>query len=357
MPYSLYLHIPYCKSRCRYCNFYTRPGSHSVPDAYVEALLRDFYRYAPADERTGVPLPPQSVYFGGGTPALLGPAQVARVLQAVCPAADAEITLEANPDACPDAHLHGWRAAGVNRLSLGVQSARAQSLRSLGRTHTAQDTLNALRRARRAGFANLCADMMLALPGYTMEELDETADLLAQGDVTHVSAYLLKIEPAPRLPSEDEAAAFYEHAAEKLAAAGYGRYEISSFARPGFEGRHNRVYWDGGSWLGLGPAAHSCLEGRRFSFPPDVDAFLANALPPRPEGAFMAEDYIMLRLRLSEGLDEAALQSRYGVCLTGAQRALLAALCRSGHAVRTPGGWALTTRGMLVQNVILAQLL
>lgn len=364
MEYGLYLHIPYCQSRCRYCDFYSSPGAGGVPQAYVDALIRDFERYAPRDG-AGRVLRPSTVYFGGGTPGLLSVEQVEQLLVCAGPLPGAEITLEANPGLQLEEKLAGWRAAGVNRLSLGVQSASDASLRRLGRIHTAADAQNALLAAKRAGFDNVSGDIMLALPGYTNREFDDTLALLRQGGATHVSAYPLKIEPGtafgrtppPGLPDADRAAEFYLHAAGGLEAAGYAQYEISNFARPGFEGRHNLIYWDAGNWLGLGPAAHSALQGRRFSFAPNTGAFLEGCLTPHDEGCMEAEDYIMLRLRLTEGLDEDRLEARYGLRLSAAQTAVMEQLRAAGYALRRPGGWALTPGGMLVQNAILARLL
>lgn len=364
MQYGLYIHVPYCRSKCRYCDFYSAPGSRGVPEAYIDALLRDFARYAPRDA-AGRVLPPVTVYFGGGTPGLLAPAQVERVMTVICPAAGAEVTLEANPDGCTEEWLAGWRAAGANRLSLGVQSARNDSLRRLGRLHTAQDAREALWRAAVAGFDNISVDIMLALPGYTNDEFDETLALAVQGGASHVSAYMLALEagtpfgqaPPTGLPTADEAAGQYLHAVRALAWAGYAQYEISSFAQPGHEGRHNGIYWDCGNWLGLGPAAHSSLEGRRFSFGRDVAAFLADELPPQDEGEMTWEDYMMLRLRLVTGLEEEELVRRYGRGLSSEQTCLMQRLAEQRLARRTSGGWALTPEGLLVQNSILAQLL
>jgi len=356
------MHIPYCSGRCAYCDFYSTVAQ-AVPEGYIDALLRDFERFVPRDA-AGVPLRPATVYFGGGTPGLLRPAQVARLMQAANPLPTAEVTLELNPEQATPGRLAGWLSAGVNRLSVGVQSACDAQLRRLGRRHTAADAARALRLARAAGFNNLSGDMMLALPGDSRQAIDETVALLA-AETTHISAYLLKLErgtpmgaaPPPGLPDADEAAELYRCAVDKLAQAGYARYEISNFARPGFEGRHNLIYWDAGNWLGLGPSAHSCLSGRRFSFAANLPAMLRGASEPVDEGELEADDYIMLRLRLDAGLDEAALERRFGRRLSAGQQALLSQLATADLATRTLGGWALTTGGMLVQNEILVRLL
>ena len=187
MSLGLYLHIPYCFSKCRYCDFYSAPGVRGVPAGYTDALLRELTRFAP-----DAPLHPDTLYFGGGTPSLLRPADAARLIEAAQPLPGAEITLEANPETVTEQTLREFRAAGVNRISFGVQSARDTQLRTLGRPHTAKQARAAFTAARRAGFENISGDIMLALPHYTQAEFDETLELIQQGGATHISAYLLK---------------------------------------------------------------------------------------------------------------------------------------------------------------------
>lgn len=359
-PLGVYIHIPFCRQKCRYCDFYSRPGSDGVPQAYIEALLAalDAYRQTPDWRR------PATVYFGGGTPSLLTAAQLQCLLAALDPLPGAEVTLEVNPGTVDAATLAAFRAAGADRLSLGVQTASDDSLRRLGRLHTAADNRRALRDAAAAGFANVSGDVMLALPGYTAAELEATLDLLAEGGASHISCYLLKLEPGtpfgrqppPDLPDEDAAADFYLACVEGCARRGYAQYEISNFARPGFASRHNLCYWRCQDYLGLGPAAHSCLRDRRFFYPPDLDAFLRGG-PPVPDGSCTAADHIMLRLRLTEGLDLQALQRQQGVTLTPAQLAFWDSCVQNGLARRQGSRLSLTPRGMLVQNSILCHLI
>ena len=218
--YGIYLHIPYCRSKCRYCDFYSAPGTRGVPDEYVTALLRELSK---SSRR------PDTLYFGGGTPALLRPDQVHRLIKAAAPLPGAEITLEANPDVVTPENLAGFAAAGVTRISFGVQSADDAQLRRLGRTHTAAAAAQAFAWAREAGFREICGDIMLALPYYSTAEFDKTLALLQAGGCTHISAYLLKIEPGtafgrnppPGLPDADAAAEFYLYAVQRLAQEGY----------------------------------------------------------------------------------------------------------------------------------------
>ena len=360
LSFGVYFHIPYCFSRCRYCDFYAAGAARAVPDAYVDALLRALAGFAAA-----LPGPPDTVYLGGGTPSLLTPAQAARLISAAAPRPGAEVTLEANPETVTLERLQGYRAAGVNRLSIGVQSARDSQLRALGRPHTARQAAAAFEMARQAGFDNVSGDIMLALPRYSREEFDETLALIQRGGAAHISAYLLKIEPGSAfgrqppasLPDADQAAGFYLYAVERLAAAGYRQYEISSFARPGREGRHNRIYWDCGDYLGLGPAAHSCLAGKRFYYPADTAAFIAGTSRPAPDGGCGAEDYLILQLRLASGLDLAEYRRRGGPDFTPRQRAFLAHCQQAGYLTLTPQRLTLTPLGMIVQNAILEELI
>lgn len=354
--YGIYLHIPYCRARCRYCDFYTAPGARGVPREYVEALKRELRRPHPA---------PDTLYFGGGTPALLTPAQAAELIAAAGPRPGAEITLEANPDAVTPETLAGFRAAGVNRLSFGVQSARDSQLRTLGRLHTAAGAARALAWAREAGFPDLCGDIMLALPGYTRAEFDETLALLAEGGCTHISAYLLKIEPGTAfaarppagLPDPDAAADFYLYAVDRLEAAGYRQYEISNFARPGHEGRHNLLYWNCRDYQGIGPAAHSCVGGVRRFWPGDTAGFIAGTAREEEEGRCDAEDFLLMQLRLTHGLDMAEYQARGGAPFTAAQQTFLRQCQAHGYAVWDGRTLRLTPAGMVVQNAILEELI
>ena len=360
MSLGLYLHIPYCFSKCRYCDFYSAPGQRGVPRAYVDALLRELSRFAP-----DAPLRPDTLYFGGGTPSLLDPADAARLIAAAQPLPGAEITLEANPETVTEDSLRAFREAGVNRISFGVQSARDSQLKTLGRPHTAKQARAAFAAARRAGFENISGDIMLALPHYTQAEFDETLELIAEGGATHISAYLLKIEPDSAfgrhppegLPSPDEAADFYLYAVEHLEHHGYRQYEISNFAKPGYEGRHNLIYWNCGDYLGLGPAAHSCMGGRRFYYPADTEAFLNDKVAPVMDGGCGAEDYLILQLRLRKGLDLAAYKARYGKEFSTTQLAFVKNCVKSGYATFDGSTLALTPAGLIVQNSILAELL
>ena len=357
---GLYVHIPYCEGKCFYCDFYSAGGSHAVPDAYVDALLREMHTFSPC-----APLRPDTLYFGGGTPSLLTPAQVCRVIDAAAPVPEAEITLEANPGTVTRETLGAFRSAGVNRLSLGVQTASDESLRRLGRRHTAAEARQAFAWAAEAGFTSISGDVMLALPSYTSAELADTLQLLAEGGCTHISSYLLKIEPHTvfgakpplNLPGDDAAADFYLEAVQRLSELGFAQYEISNFARPGFESRHNLLYWNLEDYLGLGPAAHSCTNGQRFFCPPGTAQFLEKPAVYTPDGVVSSEDFLLLQLRLCKGLSLTALREAWGISFTPQQMGFLQRACAAGLAKLEDDTLRLTPRGMLVQNSILCELL
>lgn len=316
------------------------------------------------------PRPLRTVYFGGGTPSLLGPARLSALLEESARhfslLAGAEITCEANPTRLPEDFFPALRAAGVNRLSLGLQSANEKELELLGRKHSPQDAAWAVESARSAGFRNLSLDLMLALPGGGLEALGRSIQFAASLEPEHLSAYILKVEPGTPFarqgvpqPEEDMAADQYLFCVDELARRGFRQYEISNFARPGLESRHNLIYWQGDEYLGLGPGAHSFMEGRRFFWPRDLEGFLQGGEPvdDGPGGGFA--EFAMLNLRLCQGLGLAACQARFGQKGAEAFRRLRQrALALPGPLVRTePERVALSPEGFLVSNSILARLL
>ena len=368
MSLGLYLHIPYCFSKCRYCDFYSAPGQRGVPRAYVDALLRELSRFAP-----DAPLRPDTLYFGGGTPSLLAPADAARLIDAAQPLPGAEITLEANPETVTEASLRAFRAAGVNRISFGVQSARDSQLKTLGRPHTAKQARAAFAAARRAGFENISGDIMLALPHYTQAEFDETLELIEEGGATHISAYLLKIEPDSAfgrtppegLPTSDEAADFYLYAVEQLEHHGYLQYEISNFAIKDFESRHNMRYWTLGEYLGFGAGAHSCMGGARFSYVKDADRYIIGVMRDlnivdeyeRITPVERASEYVMLGMRTAHGIDGEEYTRLYRSDFTPLQRTLEEFEKKGWACKNGEDRWRFTSSGFLLSNLLIGALL
>lgn len=363
---GFYIHVPFCHGKCPYCDFYSRPDSPRKMDAYVSAVTAAL---APWRERlAGREL--ATVYFGGGTPSLLGARRLGTILQAVRQgfslAPGAEVTLEANPTSVDRAFFQEVRQAGFNRLSMGLQSANEEELRFLGRAHSPQQAAQAVENARAAGFSNISLDLMLGLPGGSREKLGRSIAFAASLGVEHISSYILKVEPGTpfaargvQVPDEDDTAEQYLFAVEELARLGYGQYEISNFARPGKESRHNLLYWRGEEYLGFGPGAHSFFGGRRFYYPRDLEGFLQGNSPvdDGPGGDF--GEYAMLNLRLTRGLRRGDCLARFGAeggalfdeALENARRCPPQLLRADGEAI------SFTPKGFLVSNALLVRLL
>jgi oxygen-independent coproporphyrinogen-3 oxidase len=341
--FGLYVHVPWCRHVCPYCDFNVHASARPPEDEYTATLLNELDAWADrapfAGRRAG------SVYVGGGTPSLFSPAAIARVLDAAARRcgleAGAEVTLEANPGTVTAATLAGYRAAGVNRLSLGVQSFQPRLLRTLGRDHTAGDADAAVEAARAAGIGDVSLDLIFAVPGGTLADWRADLERAIALAPTHVSAYALTFEAGTpfaawrqagrlRPVDEDHEAAMAEHAAARLAGAGYARYEISSWARPGRASRHNQRYWDGSHYLGVGAGAHSFDAGpatpRRWS---NLRAPTAYAQAVAARGIAVADehaldvdeargDFVFTGLRRMVGVDAAGFAGRFGVPLADA---------------------------------------
>ena len=366
---GLYIHIPFCKAKCAYCDFYSLAHSEEKMDAYTAALLRHLEEVAPRAAGMQV----DTVYFGGGTPSYLGTARLIRILQTVQRrydvTRDAEITLEANPDSAGDWRaLRKLRRAGFNRLSLGVQSTDDELLRRIGRVHTYEQVQQAVTAARKAKLTNLSLDLIYGLPGQTMEDWQRTlADAVALGP-EHLSCYGLKLEEgtplwqqrqALTLPDDDAQADMYLYTVAALSETGYGQYEISNFARAGRESRHNLKYWRMQEYAGFGPGAHSDFGGVRYGYVRDLDAYIAGRLvlaEAETDGTLARDfEYVMLSLRTAEGIDRRTFENRYRQRFEAMER-LFVQYEQAGLAQRTEGGWRLTPRGFLVSNSIIVAL-
>lgn len=369
---GLYLHIPFCRSRCPYCDFCTfpRPDPATV-DAYVDELVRRVTAggIACRDRRV------DTVYLGGGTPTMLTAAQAERLLTAVYDAfsvtSDAEITVECNPATADRAALTAWRSLGVNRLSMGAQSASSAELQALGRLHRWEDVCRTVEDARAAGIRRINLDFMIGVPRQTRVSLTDTLTRAVSLAPDHLSAYCLQLEegtPFARrgaaalgLADDDEVAARYELAAALLRGAGYEHYEISNFALPGHRSRHNVHTWQAREYLGLGVAAHGYLNGERYGQSRDLAAFLRGEditeerYVLTPETA--ADEAVMLGLRLREGIDEAEFRDRFGIDFETRYGAKCARPVAEGLMTRSGGRTAMTEAGWLVSNAILAMIL
>jgi len=362
-PLGLYVHVPFCRTRCRYCDFY-RVGEHRPRmDRFVAALGDEIDGWQTLHGR-----PVASVFFGGGTPSLLAPPEIAGVVERLAArfalASDVEITAEANPSDLDAAKLAGLRAAGVNRLSIGAQSFVDRELALLGRRHDAARLARVVGEARAAGFDNLSLDLMVGIPGQSDGSFAASLERAVALAPDHVSLYLLEVHAGseidflrrerPRLfPGEEAMRRRYLRLRERLAVAGYRQYEISNFARPGRECRHNLGYWRCTEWLGLGPAAHSHVGGRRFRHLPDLDAWIADPLAVEELPIEPAAERVFLGLRLAEGIEDAWLADA-GLDAAEIDRRLAKL---SPFLAREAGRVRLNADGYLVSNAVLAELL
>lgn len=377
MDFGLYVHLPYCRSLCPYCAFAKAPLHRAEPERLLRALEREWTLARDEAPRAWRLARPRTVYVGGGTPTALDAATLRAFLEWIRGAFDLgrvrEWTVEANPEGLTDEKLAILRGAGVGRLSLGVQSLEPAVLRTLGRIHTAEAALDAIGRARAAGFRNLSVDLMVAVPGESAEGVALAVETMIARSVPHLSVYALQVEASTPLagkvargrlvpPGDDVAAERYDAIAGRLAAAGYRHYEVSNFALPGFESRHNDGYWMRRPYLGLGPGAHSFDGERRWGNVESVAAYYARleagALPREsvaavtPEGA--AEETLFLGLRRSRGVRLSAL----GAAARRAAPAWARWASEAG-AVRLdpPGRVRPTERGLLTSHEVAAELL
>ena len=371
---GLYLHIPFCASICNYCNFNRGLFDAEQKARYVAAIEREI-------RLSGDATPADTIFFGGGTPSLLEPEEIGRLITAcresfaVSP--DAEVTLETNPETSSVARMEGFRAAGINRVSFGVQSFREDELRRLGRLHSADRARDAVREARRAGIENVSLDLMMWLPQQTREDWESNVEALIDVGPDHASLYLLELYPnAPlkedmaragwSLAPDDDAAEMYLWSLERLDAAGYAQYEISNVSRPGRASRHNLKYWQDGEWLGFGCGAHSTRRGVRWKNVASTEDYIAHLGGAR-RGLTMGlvadrremdpgeqlEDALFTGLRLTEGLDLPAIHARYGVDVLSRYGEALKPFVEGGLVCVDGPRLRLSRNGMLVANEIM----
>lgn len=369
---GLYLHIPFCRSLCGYCAFAREPTSEPLVRRYIAALIREIQSAAEPET------PVDTIYLGGGTPSLVGPDVVARLLctcrEAFSVDPHAEITLEANPETVDGDSLAGFLRAGVNRLSLGVQSFQPHELMAIDRRHTVRQAVAATHAAREAGFESVNLDLMLGLPGQTQASWMASIDTLVDLEPEHASLYMLELhEGTPLavaadsaagcwLPDEDAVADMYLAALERLDEYGYVHYEISNVARPGRACRHNLKYWSGGEWVGFGCAAHSTRHDVRWenarAAADYVDRIEAGVTPAvlhrRLSRQERLEEAWFLGLRLAGGLSLSALERSFGMDMWGRYGSRLARYLEAGVVVREGDRVRLTRHGMLVANEILS---
>lgn len=372
---GIYIHIPFCRSKCLYCDFYSIPSARpEAIERYVDALCRHIeYMGGQADGRTV-----DSVFIGGGTPTVMAVEQLGRICSALEKAfsfaSDCEFTVEANPATFDREKVKALRLMGVNRLSIGMQSANAEELRLLGRTHRADEVKMAVDAVNRGGIDNFNLDLMYGIPSQTVESFGRTLEFVRSLSPTHISVYGLQLEEGTPLyrrrekyvfPDEDAERDMNRLAASVLGTSGYNRYEISNYARDGYECRHNLRYWLRGDYIGIGAAAHSFFEGVRYFAPDSIEEYISavNAEKYRVirldeqviNGDEAVSEYIMLRMRLASGISPEEFLRDAGKSFEPYEK-LMEPFIRSGHIACENGRYFFTPDGFDVSNYILARI-
>ena len=372
-PLGIYIHIPFCRSKCEYCDFYSIPGKHEeLYERYTRAVCRHIQETGPLAPKHRV----DTIYFGGGTPSFFGAEGLATILTAVRKyfdvAPDAEITFECNPDSVTDQLLRRLRAEGFNRASMGIQCDDDKILAALGRPHTYKQAVAAFQKLRKAGFDNISVDLMYGLPQQSQFTWRDTLQNVLSLHPEHVSCYGLKVEEGTPLytykdsvflPSDDTQVDMYLAACEILGDSGYRQYEISNFARRGKISKHNMKYWTGGEYIGFGPNAASDFAGKYFTMVGDLEAYMEGIeqsgqviadvleIPVRERAA----DYLMLRLRTNHGISAQEYERQYLLPFAPLEKELENCKAR-GQAVFENDRWHLTPKGMMVSNSIISDL-
>ena len=369
---GIYVHIPFCLKKCRYCDFCSFPNaSRQKIEGYLAALITEI-KNAPtlAEEQCVV-----SVFFGGGTPSILLPEDIFSILKEIrgkYPVSEsAEITMEANPATADLAKLKAFYAAGVNRLSIGVQSLDDSELRFLGRLHTAAEAVAFFHSARDAGFSNINIDLIYAIPGQTVGTLSKTLDAVLSLSPEHISAYGLILEEGTPLyeeresidwQSDDAEADLYDIVSKELLLHGYEQYEISNYAKPGFRSVHNKGYWESRLYLGFGVSAASLFGGKRYTNTRDIDRDILSPLSSVDEVEEMTDenslyDYIMMALRTSDGIEEERFESLFGFSFYESKKKLIDRFIRLGYMEHDGRRTRFTRSGFYVSSALLIELL
>ena len=362
---GLYIHVPFCESKCAYCDFYSYKADDITYNNYTDTICRHIKLAGQELNKHA-----DTLYFGGGTPSLLGGKRIAEIITA-CKQGfgleNAEITVEANPADNLANELKTMADACVTRLSLGVQSGIDNELKSLSRRHTNLDVIRTVSDAKNAGIHNISLDLMLGIPKQTLTSIKESLDFLISLNPTHISCYMLKIEPNTAfgrtdlselgLPDEDTVADMYLYTSDYLAHNGFEHYEISNFAKDGFKSRHNTKYWLCEEYLGLGPSAHSYLNGKRFRFDRDIKQYLScpTVIDDGLGGDF--EEYVMLGLRLKDGVNFREITRLFDKEKAEKLKSNAAKLKDSGLINLTDEYLSLTIKGFLVSNSVITELI
>ena len=367
---GIYVHIPFCVSKCVYCDFLSSPQTDEVKARYINALCQSI-RADETNERRKLPV--NSVFFGGGTPSLIKTELLLSILDSIKDrynlTEDAEITIEANPGTVNLEKLKAYRDAGINRISFGIQSAIDSELKMLGRVHNFTEAKEAVYMAKEVGFDNINADIIMAIPGADKDKFKYTLDSILKLDLPHISAYSLIIEEGtklydsldtfPKLPDEDSEREMYYMLQDCLTANGYRQYEISNFAREGYESVHNRKYWQMLPYIGYGIAAASFYDGRRYSVTADLDKFISNPLASIENVELLDkkdyyEEFVFLGLRMNEGISREEFQKRFGLNISDIYGKVIESNLKKGLLLNEDDRLKLSRRGIDLANTVMS---
>lgn len=362
---GLYIHVPFCASKCPYCDFYSAKADEEGMDRYVLALCEEIKR-----KSEEYPFSADTIYFGGGTPSLLGAKRLNRILDEICkyftPAENAEITVECNPSSVDPKFFNDIACSGFNRISMGLQSFVDRERKILGRRGSGKDVLKRVEEARKASIENISLDLMLGIPNQTPESFSESLNACIDSGVPHISGYMLKLEEGTPfykmqdkllLPDEDAVCDMYIQMCETFEKAGINQYEVSNFAVKGMESKHNLKYWRCEEYFGIGPSAHSFMNGKRFFYPRDTEKFIISPETVQDGNGGDFEEYAMLALRLKAGLKESETLSRFGFGIPKEVYEAAEKFKKFQLVEINEEGINLTPKGFLLSNTVISELI
>ncbi len=363
---GLYIHIPFCASKCSYCDFYSFAANDNQIEEYKKALIKTISDWSQNCKNHIV----DTIYFGGGTPSLIGGERLAEIINNIYDkfniSSDAEITVECNPDSINENLLLNLKKVNVNRLSIGVQAMQDDILKSLSRRHTANEAKNAVNLAKKHGFKNVSLDLMYALPNQSIDMVLDSLNQMLELEPTHLSCYALKVEEGtplaeknPLLPDEDTSVDMYNAICQKLKKHGFEHYEVSNWAKKGYYSRHNSHYWDLSEYLGIGCSAHSLFNGQRFAYSANINDFISGVKPEleeEVEGFSQSDEFIMLSLRTAKGIIPCEYEQKFNKSFKPIEKNLRKYIT-NGLVENKNGSWNLTETGFLVSNAILSDVL
>ncbi|MBR6099486.1 radical SAM family heme chaperone HemW [bacterium] len=361
MTENVYIHIPFCRRKCNYCSFISF-SSIDKKEQYLDALKKEIQsKYKNEKLKT--------LYFGGGTPSLLEASDFSDIISLFDVDNSTEITTELNPENLTKEYLKNLKKCGINRISMGCQTFNNDILKIIGRQHTAQEVVSAVKSAQDIGFDNISLDFIYGLPKQNIDDFAQDLTTAIQLGVKHISLYGLKIDdgcyfyknPPENLPDDETQANMYLKAIEIMTQNGFAHYEISNFCRPNFESRHNLNYWNNNSYYGFGVAAHGYLDGNRYSNPVTIEKYLENPTTPQETKHLTEqeklEEEIFLGLRRMDGINSSLINEKYNIDFKKKYKNILDKYTASGHITKTENGYKFTVNGILVSNYILADFL